>query len=100
MQELNCIRQIWLNDKHEFDDSLPRIYEKVTGEKFIPTEIGIETTDKLQEYFKDIINVDYTKAMEDDLDKIAGGGKTALHGNLRNVQFGGDKHLLRGADAL
>ena len=27
----------------------------------------------LQEYFKDIINVDYTKEMEDDLDKIADG---------------------------
>ena len=38
MQELNHIRQIWLNDKHEFDDSLPRIFEEVTGEKFIPTE--------------------------------------------------------------
>ena len=50
-----------------------RGYVKVIEKKFHPTEIGIETTDKLQEYFKDIINVDYTKAMEDDLDKIADG---------------------------
>lgn len=50
-----------------------RGYVKVVDKKFIPTEIGIETTDKLQEYFKDIINVDYTKTMEDDLDKIADG---------------------------
>ena len=44
MQELNCIRHIWLNDKHEFDDSLPRIYEEVTGEKFIPTEMTSQTS--------------------------------------------------------
>ena len=50
-----------------------RDYVKVIEKKFHPTEIGIETTDKLQEYFKDIINVDYTKEMEDDLDKIADG---------------------------
>ncbi len=25
---------IWLHEKHEFDDSLPRIYEEVTGEPF------------------------------------------------------------------
>ncbi len=50
-----------------------RGYVKVIDKKFHPTEIGIETTDKLQEYFKDIINVDYTKDMEDDLDKIADG---------------------------
>ena len=50
-----------------------RGYVQILEKKFHPTEIGIETTDKLQEYFKDIINVDYTKDMEDDLDKIAEG---------------------------
>ena len=50
-----------------------RGYVKVIDKKFIPTEVGIETTDKLQEFFKDIINVEYTKNMEDDLDKIAEG---------------------------
>ena len=50
-----------------------RGYVKIIEKKFHPTEIGIETTDKLQEFFKDIINVDYTKEMEDDLDKIADG---------------------------
>ena len=46
-------------------------YVKVDDKKFIPTEIGIETTDKLQEYFSDIINVSYTANMEQDLDEIA-----------------------------
>lgn len=30
-EELRMIRQIWLDDFHEFDDSLPRIYEEETG---------------------------------------------------------------------
>ena len=33
-EELSEIRRIWLEEKHEFDDSLPRIYEEVTGEVF------------------------------------------------------------------
>ena len=46
-------------------------YVKLDDKKFVPTEIGIETTDKLQEYFADIINVKYTANMESDLDAIA-----------------------------
>lgn len=34
MDELRFIRKIWLNDKHEFDDSLPRIYKRVMGKEF------------------------------------------------------------------
>ncbi|AKG22165.1 DNA phosphorothioation system sulfurtransferase DndC [Calothrix sp. 336/3] len=34
LAELSEIRRIWLEDKHEFDDSLPRIYQEVTGEEF------------------------------------------------------------------
>ena len=52
---------------------LERNYVTVIDKKFHPTEVGIETTDKLQEFFKDIINVDYTRDMENDLDKIAEG---------------------------
>ena len=52
-----------------------RGYVDVVDKKFKPTEIGIETTDKLQEFFSDLINVEYTKNMEDDLDEIAGGKK-------------------------
>ena len=50
-----------------------RVYVTIEDKKFVPTEVGIEITDKLQEFFKDIINVKYTKEMEDDLDKIADG---------------------------
>lgn len=48
-----------------------RNYVKLEDKKFFPTEIGIETTDKLQEFFKDIVNVKYTANMEKDLDEIA-----------------------------
>jgi hypothetical protein len=34
MGELHEIRRIWLNEKHEFDDRLPEIYQEVTGEEF------------------------------------------------------------------
>lgn len=50
-----------------------RGYVNIVEKKFVPTEIGIEVTDKLQEYFNDIINVEYTANMENDLDKIADG---------------------------
>ncbi len=41
--ELREIRKIWVLEKHEFDDSLPKIYEEVTGEKYIDSQwIGSE----------------------------------------------------------
>lgn len=50
-----------------------RGYTKIEDKKFVPTEIGIEVTDKLQEFFSSIINVEYTANMEKDLDEIADG---------------------------
>lgn len=34
LQELQAIRRIWVNDKHEFEDTLPIIYEKVLKREF------------------------------------------------------------------
>lgn len=48
-----------------------RGYVILKDKKFEPTEIGEETTDKLQEFFSDIVNVEYTANMEQDLDEIA-----------------------------
>lgn len=48
-----------------------RGYVILKDKKFEPTEIGIETTDKLQEFFSGIVNVEYTANMEHDLDEIA-----------------------------
>ena len=48
-----------------------RGYVILEDKKFVPTEVGYETTDKLQEFFSSIVNVTYTANMESDLDKIA-----------------------------
>jgi len=48
-----------------------RGYVTIDDKKFYPTEIGFETTDKLQEFFSDIVNVEYTANMETELDEIA-----------------------------
>ncbi|NLC96627.1 MAG: type I DNA topoisomerase [Erysipelotrichaceae bacterium] len=46
---------------------------------FFPTEQGILTTDKLDQFFSSIINVKYTANMENELDEIA-------EGNLEGVE--------------
>jgi len=50
-----------------------RGYVNIVEKKFVPTETGIEITDKLQEHFAHLINVEYTANMENDLDKISEG---------------------------
>lgn len=50
-----------------------RNYAELIEKRFVPTEVGIEITKKLQEFFQDIINVEYTANMEQDLDDIAHG---------------------------
>ncbi len=55
------------------DNIKNRGYVNLVEKKFVPTEIGFEVTDKLQEYFNHIINVEYTANMETDLDKVAEG---------------------------
>ena len=55
------------------DNIRNRGYVIVDQKKFVPTEVGFEVTDGLQKYFSDIINVEYTANMENDLDKIADG---------------------------
>ena len=50
-----------------------RDYVTLEEKKFKPTTMGIETTDKLQEFFSDLINTEYTRDMENDLDSIADG---------------------------
>ena len=50
-----------------------RDYVTLEEKKFKPTNMGIETTDKLQEFFSDLINTEYTRDMETELDEIADG---------------------------
>lgn len=55
------------------DNLKVRAYVDVIDKKFAPTVVGIEITDKLQEFFSHLINVKYTAKMEEDLDEIANG---------------------------
>ena len=50
-----------------------RKYVTIKEKKFYPTDTGIKVTDKLQEFFSSIINVNYTASMESELDEIADG---------------------------
>lgn len=60
MDELRFIRKIWLDDKHEFDDMVPKIYERVIGKPFEDHSIlsnkyyGKEEWDILSEVCKDL----------------------------------------------
>ena len=50
-----------------------RGYASIVDKKFVPTDTAFDITDRLQEYFSHLINVEYTANMETDLDKIADG---------------------------
>jgi DNA topoisomerase-1 len=52
--------------------------EKQEG-KLLPTELGFLVTDLLTEHFQDIMNVEYTAAMEEELDQIEDGQDNLLN---------------------
>ena len=52
---------------------LNRRYVTLEEKKFKPTELGVIVTDVMKEYFKDIIDIDFTAQMESELDKISEG---------------------------
>lgn len=49
---------------------LNRGYVVLENKYFRPTELGVIVTELLEEYFKDIVNEEFTADMEDKLDKI------------------------------
>jgi DNA sulfur modification protein DndC len=59
-EELNKIRQIWLDEKKEFDDSLPGIYKEILGKEFVsttwhsPTSFGSDEWSLLSEVCRDL----------------------------------------------
>lgn len=50
-----------------------RNYVALEDKAFKPTEDGVLTSDRLTQYFNDIINVEYTANIEQELDEIAEG---------------------------
>jgi DNA topoisomerase-1 len=41
--------------------------------KFLPTELGVAVNDLLVEHFPDVVNVEFTSHMEEELDEVASG---------------------------
>ncbi len=52
---------------------LSREYVTLEKKNFLPTELGILVNDLLKEYFKDVINEEFTAELEEELDEIAEG---------------------------
>lgn len=52
-----------------------RYYVKVVNKALVPTDQGMLTSDKLDEFFSQVINVKYTAQMEEILDDISVGEK-------------------------
>ncbi len=50
-----------------------RYYVKLNGKSFEPTELGEIVDNLIQDYFPDIVNIDFTANLEDELDHIEEG---------------------------
>ncbi len=59
-----------------------RGYVQVTEKRFVPTDQGVLTSDKLTEFFETLINVEYTAGMEQKLDEISK-GQTVWYDELK-----------------
>ena len=58
--------------------STTRGYAELQEKSIVPTERGMQLAAFLDRNFNNIINIDYTKKMEESLDKIASGKETKL----------------------
>jgi DNA topoisomerase-1 len=56
-----------------------REYTEKRDGKLYPTELGFVVTDLLVQHFQDIMNVEYTAAMEQELDEIEEGKDNFLN---------------------
>lgn len=98
MDELRMIRQIWLDDFHEFDDSLPRIYESVTGK---PYSDGMVSKNKYFGSSESALLDDVCKELYPDEDLLAGlqralldtEAKAAAISNKKNVILNFEKEI-------
>ncbi|MEG0686723.1 MAG: type I DNA topoisomerase [Erysipelotrichales bacterium] len=55
-----------------------RKYVTYEQKKFAPTEQGVLTNEELTKFFNEIINVEYTAQMEDDLDQVSDGNVESI----------------------
>lgn len=52
-----------------------REYVGKDGKALVPSNLGIQVTDYLEQYFKEVVDVDFTAEMEDKLDAIEDNGE-------------------------
>ncbi|MCL2145064.1 MAG: type I DNA topoisomerase [Endomicrobia bacterium] len=50
---------------------LDRLYVRLDGKKFVPTNLGIVVNDVLKKHFGNIVNVEFTAGIEEKLDAIS-----------------------------
>lgn len=97
-QELAFIRQLWLDEFHEFDDSLPQIYKEVTGKQYADGTINKNKYFGAKEaaLLKQVCNEKYPdekllEAMQRALLDIE--AKAAAISNKRNVILNFEKEI-------
>ncbi|MDR2436671.1 MAG: type I DNA topoisomerase [Endomicrobium sp.] len=71
---------------------LDRLYVRLDGKKFVPTNLGIVVNDVLKNHFSNIVNIEFTANVEDKLDNIAE-DKTKWQDVLKTFYIPFDKHL-------
>ncbi|MDE2000939.1 MAG: type I DNA topoisomerase [Patescibacteria group bacterium] len=69
-----------------------RNYVIKEGGRFVPTDIGIIVTNVLKEHFPQIVDINFTATMENELDEIAEGSKD-WHDIIRNFYGPFEKNL-------
>ena len=70
---------------------IDRGYVTPRGQSLIPNWIAFSVVRLLEEFFGDLVEYDFTAAMEDDLDRIADGAQDRVEW-LNKFYFGGDNH--------
>ncbi len=78
---------------------LARGYVGREGRQLVPSPLGEVTTKLMEENFADIVNVEFTAKMEDDLDNIEAGRRNWVD-TLREFYGGFDRSLKRAEEVL
>ncbi|WP_061016529.1 type I DNA topoisomerase [Microbacterium sp. CCH5-D1] len=71
---------------------LDRGYAVKRGQALVPTWLAFSVVRLLEEHFADLVDYDFTAALEDDLDTIARGEQNRVEW-LKSFYFGSDAHV-------
>ncbi|WP_337005747.1 MULTISPECIES: type I DNA topoisomerase [unclassified Microbacterium] len=71
---------------------LDRGYAVKRGQALVPTWLAFSVVRLLEEHFSDLVDYDFTAALEDDLDTIARGEQNRVEW-LKSFYFGSDSHI-------